>query len=44
VDVNLKEAKYGKYYTIDGKPISNPKKGISIIRMSDGSAKKIIVK
>jgi uncharacterized protein YjdB len=44
VDVNLKEAKYGKYYTIDGKSISNPKKGISIIRMSDGIAKKIIVK
>lgn len=31
-------------YTIDGKRISAPQKGINIIRMSDGSTRKVVVK
>ena len=43
-DINLKETKDGKYYSIDGKRISYPQKGVSIVRISDGSSKKIILK
>ncbi len=31
-------------YTIDGKRVSQPQKGVNIVRMSDGSIKKIMVK
>ncbi len=31
-------------FTLDGKPISSPQRGINIIRMSDGTIKKILVK
>lgn len=31
-------------YTIDGKRISAPQKGLNIIRMSDGSTRKVVVK
>ena len=32
------------WYTIDGKQIDKPKKGINIIRMSDGTTRKVLVK
>ncbi len=31
-------------YTIDGTRISSPQKGVNIVRMSDGSVKKVIIK
>ena len=31
-------------YTIDGKKLSEPQEGINIIKMSDGTTKKVIVK
>jgi hypothetical protein len=43
-NINLEGLKDSRYYTIDGKRISNPKKGMSIIRKSDGNAKKLIMK
>ena len=32
------------WYTIDGKQVDKPKKGFSIIRMSDGTVRKVFVK
>lgn len=32
------------YYTLDGKKIDAPKKGLNIIKMNNGSYKKIIIK
>ena len=32
------------YYSIDGRKLPTPEKGINIIRMSDGSVKKVLVK
>ncbi len=32
------------HYSIDGKPIAEPQKGVNIVRMSDGSVKKVVVK
>jgi hypothetical protein len=32
------------WYTIDGKRVDKPKKGINIIRMKNGTTKKIVVK
>jgi hypothetical protein len=32
------------WYTIDGKRVDKPKKGINIIRMSNGTTKKVVVK
>ena len=31
-------------YTIDGKHISQPQRGLNIIKMNDGTTKKIIIK
>lgn len=31
-----------RYYTIDGKPLNTPRKGITLVRMSDGSTMKIV--
>ena len=33
-----------KIYTLDGKQLEKPQKGLNIIRMSDGTVKKIVVK
>ena len=33
-----------RYYSIDGKQSSKPSHGMNIIRMSDGTTKKIVVK
>lgn len=32
------------YYTIDGKPVDTPANGVNIIKMNDGTAKKIVIK
>lgn len=32
------------FYTIDGQRLSKPRKGLNIVRMSDGTAKKVMVK
>jgi hypothetical protein len=37
-------AKDEERYTIDGKRITEPSRGLNIIRMSDGTTKKVIVK
>ena len=33
-----------EYYTLDGKRLKAPQKGVNIIRMSDGTTKKVIIK
>ena len=38
------EAKVTGYYSIDGKRLSAPQKGLNIIRMSDGTTRKIVSK
>lgn len=42
--VSLEEVKEIGRFTIDGKRIDEPVKGINIIRMSDGSTRKVMVK
>ncbi len=37
-------AAFGKVYSIDGKRLSQPQKGLNIIRMSDGTTRKIVSK
>lgn len=41
---NLIELREVARYTLDGKRIQAPQKGINIIRMSDGSTRKVVVK
>jgi hypothetical protein len=31
-------------FTIDGKHVYNPKKGVNVIRMKDGTTRKVVVK
>lgn len=33
-----------QYYTLDGKQLSAPQKGINVVKMSDGTSKKVLVK
>ena len=33
-----------QYYTLDGKKLSAPQKGINVVKMSDGTSKKVLVK
>ena len=33
-----------RYYTIDGKLLSTPQRGLNIVKMSDGTMRKVIVK
>ena len=40
-DANVKEV---ARYSLDGRQLSRPEKGINIIKMSDGSTRKVIVK
>lgn len=42
-DVNADDSTY-QIYTIDGKPVEALQKGVNIIRMSDGTTKKVYVK
>ena len=32
------------YYTLDGRQVSTPQRGVNIIRMNDGKVKKVLVK
>ena len=34
---------HSQYYTLDGKQLSKPQKGMNIIRMSDGSVEKRLI-
>lgn len=40
----LKNAVASKYYTVDGTQISAPQKGLNIVKMSDGTTRKVMVK
>lgn len=42
--INEDKNKEGQYYNINGKITATPQKGINIIKMNDGTTKKIIVK
>ncbi len=42
VSATIPSAVYGKIYSIDGKQISQPQKGLNILRMSDGTTRKIV--
>ena len=33
-----------QYYSLDGKKLSAPQKGINVVKMSDGTSKKVLVK
>lgn len=39
-----KNAVASKYYTVDGTQISAPQKGLNIVKMSDGTTRKVMVK
>ncbi len=41
-NVNDNNAKVAGYYTLDGKRINSPGRGLNIVKMSDGSTKKVI--
>ncbi len=43
-EVNSNATKAVRYYSIDGKRISTPQRGLNIIRTSDGKTKKVVVK
>lgn len=38
------EAEPSAYYSIDGKKLNSPQKGINIVRMTDGTTKKVVLK
>ena len=33
-----------QYFSLDGKKLSAPQKGINVVKMSDGTSKKVLVK
>lgn len=43
-NATVKNAVAKQYYTLDGRSINAPQKGINIVKMSDGSVKKIYIK
>jgi hypothetical protein len=43
-NIESEETKEYKRYTLDGKILKNPHKGINIIDMNNGSTKKVVVK
>ena len=43
-EINSDAAKAVQYYSIDGKRIATPQRGLNIIRTSDGKTKKVVVK
>ena len=43
-EVNSNVTKAVRYYSIDGKRIATPQRGLNIIRTSDGKTKKVVVK
>ena len=45
INTSMIEKKAGtKYFTIDGKPVDNLKKGVNIIWVEDGTTRKVVVK
>ena len=42
--VNSNETTEKHYYSLDGKRMTTPQRGLNIIKMSDGSTKKVIIK
>ncbi|MCD8290392.1 MAG: hypothetical protein LUC91_02695 [Prevotella sp.] len=44
ISTDMQDKTVSSYYTIDGKQINAPTKGINIVRYSDGTTKKIMVK
>jgi hypothetical protein len=44
VNADAKKATAQSYYSLDGKQLTAPVKGLNIVKMSDGSVKKMIVK
>ena len=42
VAANSSDAVFGKIYSIDGKQLSAPQKGLNILKMSDGTTRKIV--
>ena len=42
--VNNNMVKSERYYSLDGKPLAAPQRGINIVKMSDGTTKKVVVK
>ena len=44
MNVNSNVMTVERYYTLDGKYTTTPHRGINIIRMSDGTTKKIMIK
>ena len=43
-EVNSNVTRTVQYYSIDGKRIVTPQRGLNIIRTSDGKMKKVVVK
>ena len=43
-NANGADAKETQRYTIGGDIINNPQRGINIVKMSDGTVKKVIIK
>lgn len=41
-NINKPDSRIKSYYTLDGKRVDKPRKGINIVKMSDGTSKKII--
>lgn len=39
-----KQPKLRRIYTIDGRPISRPQRGVNILKYSDGTSKKVIIR
>ena len=42
-ETDIPAAVFGKIYSIDGKQFSQPQKGLNILKMSDGTTRKIVV-
>ena len=41
-DVSASNINEAKYYSLDGKQFSQPQKGLNILKMSDGTTRKIV--
>ena len=44
IEIPITEKETGIYYSIEGKRLTEPQKGINIVKMKDGTTKKVIVK
>ena len=42
IEDNETEAKIIRHYSIDGKQLSQPQNGLNILKMSDGTTKKVV--